>query len=96
MVGPNRIRCHCGRGRTDVAGVLCGRANGCRGCGHVRGHGHHLVQIRTQSYNYLVVVAGFLMVAAQTTRQERQGTVKTPWHHAKKHQVGVDTVWATQ
>ena len=39
LVGRDRIRCRCGRGRTDVARVLYGRAHGRRGCGHVRGHG---------------------------------------------------------
>ena len=39
LVGRDHISCHCGRGRTDVAGVLYGRAHGRRGCGHVRGHG---------------------------------------------------------
>ena len=39
LVGRDRIRCRCGRGRTDVAGVLYGRAHGRYGCGHVGGYG---------------------------------------------------------
>ena len=35
-VGRDRIRCRCGRGRTDVVGVLYGGTHGRRGCRHVR------------------------------------------------------------
>ena len=42
LVGRDRIRCRCGRGRTDVPGMLYGCAHGRRGCGRVRGDGRGL------------------------------------------------------
>ena len=39
LVGRGRIRCRCGRGRTNIAGVSYGRVHGRHGCGHVRDHG---------------------------------------------------------